>query len=180
MTVSSHPFNGTYLVDRDHSSLQFAVEHMRLSSFRASFEDVHGRVAADAGGISIEGSAPVRSISIKAPPQLREQVIREFFLADEHPEMVFRSTEVELGDDDAAKVTGELTMRGVARTITAAGSYRPPIDDPYGGRRAALELRATIDRRDWGMDWQMPLPDGSDAVGWEVELSANLELVGEA
>lgn len=172
------PFNGTYVVDSDHSSLQFAVEHMRLSRFRASFEDVRGRLAADAGGISIEGSAPVRSISIKAPAQLRDQVIREFFLGDEHPEVTFRSTDVELGDGDSARVTGELTMRGVARPIAAEGSYRPPIDDPYGGRRAALELRTTIDRRDWGIDWQMPLPDGSDAVGWAVELSADLELVG--
>jgi polyisoprenoid-binding protein YceI len=177
---ATQTFNGTYVVDRHHSSLQFAVEHMKLSSFRASFEDVHGRLAADADGISIEGSAPVRSISIKAPPELRDQVIRDFFLGDNHPEVIFRSTEVELGNDDTAKVTGELTMRGVARTITAVGSYRRPIEDPYGAQRAALELRTTIDRRDWGIDWQMPLPDGSDAVGWEVELSANLELVGEA
>ncbi len=177
---ATQTFNGTYVVDRHHSSLQFAVEHMKLSSFRASFEDVHGRLAADADGISIEGSAPVRSISIKAPPVLREQVIRDFFLGDEHPYVSFRSTKVELGDDDTAKVTGELTMRGVARTIDAVGSYRRPIDDPYGSQRGALELRTTIDRRDWGIDWQMPLPDGSDAVGWEVELSANLELVGEA
>jgi polyisoprenoid-binding protein YceI len=172
--------SGTYIVDRDHSSLHFAVEHMRLARFRASFEDVHGRLTADPAGVAIEGSAPVRSISIKAPAQLRDQVIRGFFLGDDHPEVIFRSTEVELDGDQTARVTGELTMRGVARTITAAGSYRPPIDDPYGSQRAALELRTTIDRRDWGIDWQMPLPDGSDAVGWEVELSANLELVREA
>ena len=172
--------SGTYIVDGVHSSLQFAVEHMRLARFRASFEDVRGRLAADSDGISIEGSAPVQSISIKAPPQLRDHVIRGFFLADDHPELIFRSTDVELRDDDTARVTGELTMRGVARTITAEGRYRRPIADPYGARRAALELRATIDRRDWGIDWQMPLPDGSDAVGWQVELSANLELVGEA
>lgn len=168
------------MVDRDHSSLQFAVEHMKLSSFRASFEDVHGRVAANADGVSIEGSAPVQSISIKSPPELREQVIRNFFLGDDHPEVIFRSTEVELVDDDTAKVTGELTMRGVSRTIRAHGSYRRPIEDPYGGQRAALELRTTIDRRDWGMDWQMSLPNGGNAVGWEVEVSANLELIGEA
>ena len=122
----------------------------------------------------------MQSISIKAPPELREQVIRDFFLGDDHPEVILRSTEVELGSDGTAKVTGELTMRGVSRTIRAHGSYRPPIEDPYGGQRAALELRTTIDRRDWGMDWQMPLPDGGNAVGWEVELSANLELIREA
>jgi polyisoprenoid-binding protein YceI len=179
MATATQTFTGTYAVDPNHSSLHFSVEHMRLSRFRASFEDVHGRLAADADGISIEGGAPVQSISIKAPAPLRDQVVRGFFLGDDHPEVSFRSTQVELGDDDTATVTGELTMRGVARTITAVGSYRRPIDDPYGAKRGALELRTTIDRRDWGIDWQMPLPDGSDAVGWEVELSANLELVGE-
>jgi polyisoprenoid-binding protein YceI len=180
MAIATQTFSGTYVVDRDHSSLQFAVEHMKLSSFRASFGDIDGRLAADVGGISIEGGARVESISITAPPELREHVVRDFFQADDHPELSFRSTEVELGEGGAARVTGELTMRGVARAITAEGSYRPPIEDPYGAQRAAIELRTTVDRRDWGVDWQMPLPDGGDSVGWEVELSAELELIEEA
>jgi polyisoprenoid-binding protein YceI len=180
MATAAQTFSGTYVVDRNHSSLQFAVEHMKLARFRASFEDVSGRLEAEPGGIAIEGSAPVRSISIKAPPELREQVIREFFQGDDHPDVSFRSTAVELTDGDSAEVRGELTMRGVSRPITARGSYRAPIDDPFGLQRGAVELRARIDRRDWGIDWQMPLPDGSDSVGWEVEVSASLELVRQA
>jgi polyisoprenoid-binding protein YceI len=102
MATATQTFSGTYVVDRVHSSLQFAVEHMKLSSFRAAFEDVHGRLAANGGGISIEGSAPVQSISIKAPRELREHVVRGFFVGDDHPEVIFRSTQVELGDDDTA------------------------------------------------------------------------------
>jgi polyisoprenoid-binding protein YceI len=179
MATATRTFRGTYVVDRNHSSLQFAVEHMKLSMFRASFDGLDGRLAVDEEGISFEGSAPVQSISIKAPPELREQVIRDFFQGDDHPEVMFRSTAVELVDVDTANVIGELTMRGVSRTITAHGSYRPPIADPFGLLRGALELRTTIDRRDWGMDWQMPLPDGGDAVGWDVEVSVHLELIRE-
>ena len=71
----------------------------------------------------------------------------------------------------------ELTIRGATRTISAHGTYQPTREDPFGGRRAGLELRVTVDRRSWDMNWQMPLPDGSDALGWDVEITAQLELI---
>ena len=64
--------------------------------------------------------------------------------------------------------------------VTATGTYSPTITDPFGVSRAALELRATVDRREWGLDWQLALPDGGDALGWEVEIAAVLELVRES
>jgi polyisoprenoid-binding protein YceI len=182
MTAAVQPFAGTYDLDRAHSSVQFAVTHMGVSTFRASFDDVEGRLVAEEGAVTLTASARVESVSIDEPAELREHVVRgdDFFRADEHPELTFRSTAVELRDDGAAVVTGELTMRGVTRVVTAGGGYRGPVDDPFGGRRVALELRATVDRRAWDLSWQMPLPDGSDALGWDVELSADLELVGGA
>ena len=60
------------------------------------------------------------------------------------------------------------------------GTFAPPTMDPFGLSRAALELRATVDRRSWDLNWQLPLPDGSDALGWEVEITAHLELVQKA
>ena len=109
----------------------------------------------------------------------RDHVVRgaEFFDADAHPIIAFRSTRVELGDDGSATVTGVLTIRGEARTITAHGTYHPPREDPFGSQRAGLELRTSMDRRTWDMNWQLPLPDGSDALGWDVEITAQLELI---
>jgi polyisoprenoid-binding protein YceI len=66
---------------------------------------------------------------------------------------------------------------GISRPITATGTWERPVEDPFGSLRAALELRAVLDRRDWEMSWQQPLPDGADAVGWDVELTVQLELV---
>lgn len=97
-----------------------------------------------------------------------------------HPELTFSSTDVELGGDGSAIVTGELTIRGIGRTIVAEGTYTAPARDPFGTERAALELHATVDRREWDLNWQLPLPDGGDAVGWQVELTAELELVRAA
>jgi polyisoprenoid-binding protein YceI len=60
--------------------------------------------------------------------------------------------------------------------VTATGTFTPPTEDPFGGIRIGFDLEATLDRREWGLDWQMPLPSGGDALGWNVEVSAQLEL----
>jgi polyisoprenoid-binding protein YceI len=128
--------------------------------------------------VELEGHVLAESVSI-VDPAFREHVVRgaDFFDADAHPLITFRSTTVELSDDGAATVSGDLTIRGVSLPVSARGLYRPPTQDPFGTYRAGLELSATVDRRRWGMAWQTPLPDGSDALGWEVELTAHLELV---
>jgi|SRR5579862_1825080 len=182
MSTAAQEFAGTYEIDRTHSSVQFAVRHMQVSLFRASFEGVDGRLVADDSGLRLEGRVPVESVSIPSEPsEFRDHVVRggDFFDADAHPEISFRSTSLEL-DGGRARVAGELTIRGLTRAVTALGTYESPIEDPYGSRRASLELRATVDRRSWNMDWQAALPSGGDALGWEVEVSANLELVEAA
>jgi polyisoprenoid-binding protein YceI len=181
MAVAAQPFTGAFVADRNHSSVLFSVQHMKVSRFRASFADVEARLEADEEGARLEGRARVDSISIADPPELREHVLsgRDFFDADEHPEIRFRSSRVDFGDDGTVRVLGDLELRGIARPIEASGTYRPPVADPYGALRAAIELAATIDRRDWGFDWQMPLPDGADVLDWEVELDVRLELVQE-
>jgi polyisoprenoid-binding protein YceI len=152
---------------------------MNVSTFRAWFGDVDARLIADASERRLEGAARAESISIVDPPAFREHVVRgaDFFDADHHPEILFRSERVDLAENGTATVAGELTIKGLSRPITATGTYQRPVEDPYGSLRAALELRAVLDRRDWGMSWQQPLPDGTDAVGWDVELTVQLELV---
>ena len=181
MSTAILPFTGTYDIDRTHSSVHFAVEHI-VSTFRASFDDIDGRLVGDDAGTTLGAAARVESVSIVDPPEFRDHVVRgdDFFQADVHPELSFRSTDVELRDDGSAIVKGELTIRGITRPVIAEGSYRPPTVDPFGVARAALTLHATVDRRDWGLSWQLPLPDGGDAVGWKVELTAELELVKAA
>lgn len=177
MAVAAQPFEGTYELDPNHSSFQFAVRHLNLSTFRASFADIDARLALEDGALVLEGHARADSISI-VEPDFREHVVRgaDFFEADSHPLIRFRSTRVELADDGGAIVSGELEIRGVSRPVTASGTFAPPTADPFGLMRAALELRATVDRRCWDMRWQLALEDGSDALGWDVEITAQLEL----
>jgi polyisoprenoid-binding protein YceI len=177
MSTTLHPFTGTYEIDPVHSTVQFAVSHI-VSTFRSSF-DVQGRLVVDEDGGSLTATTQVDSVSIEEPTEFRQHVVQgdDFFQAAEHPEITFRSTDVTLADDGQAIVTGELTIKTVKQAIRAVGTYRPPTLDPFGGERAGLKLQTTIDRRDWGFSWQMPLPHGGDALGWEVQLSAELELV---
>jgi polyisoprenoid-binding protein YceI len=179
MSVATQDLAGTYLTDPDHSSFQFAVRHMKVSSFRATFDDVEATLVADEGRLSLEGRARVDSISIANPPEFRAHVVNgeDFFDASNHPAIAFRSDDVQLADDGSATVEGELEIKGITRAVTARGTHQAPVEDPYGAMRTAIELTATVDRREWGMNWQMPLPKGGDALGWEVELTVHLELV---
>ncbi|MBA3429473.1 MAG: YceI family protein [Actinobacteria bacterium] len=182
MAVTTDPLTGVFEADRNHSSFLFAVRHMKVSSFRASFSDVDARLIGDESGLRLEGAARVESVSITDPPEFREHVVRnpDFFDVDNYPQITFRSNQVDLAEDGTATVAGELTIKGISRPVTATGSHQPPVEDPYGSLRSALELQAVVDRRDWELSWQMPLPDGDDVLGWDVELTIHLELIKQA
>ena len=179
MATAVQTADGVYELDKTHSTVQFAVRHIGVSTFRASFGDIDATLRIDDGIAQLEASASVESVSIVDPPEFREHVVRgeDFFAADEHPELTFRSARTDLAEDGAVTVSGELVVRGVSSPVSATGTFFPPTEDPFGGIRAGLELEATIDRRTWGMSWQAPLPNGGDALGWEVSVTAHLELM---
>jgi polyisoprenoid-binding protein YceI len=178
MDTQTSPIAGTFVADKDHSSALFTVQHMKVSRFRASFSDIDARLTGSDAGLSLEGSANVASISITNPPMFRTHVVDgpDFFNVRLFPEIRFRSTDFRVGDDGAVTVEGELTINDVSRPVTASGTLRGPVADIVGGRSASLELTASLDRREWGLGWQMPLPDGDNVLGWDVGLAVNLEL----
>ena len=179
MTTAIEPFSGTFTADRDHSSFQAALRHMGVGSFRTGFDDVEAQLAHDAHGPALTGRARVESIAIRRPAEFRAHVVEgaDFFDARNHPEIRFSSREMTFAPDGTVELEGALTMRGVERPIAARGTYRAPIEDPYGTLRGAIDLVASIDRRDWGMDFQAQLPAGGHVLSWEVEISVHLELV---
>ncbi|MDP2712197.1 MAG: YceI family protein [Solirubrobacteraceae bacterium] len=173
---------GTYSADPIHSSVQAGVRHMGVGAFRTTFTDVTARLTSDDDGLRLDGRVPVRSISIHNPPDFREHVVNgaDFFDASNHPEIAFTSSSVELGADGGVELDGELVIKAIAKPLHASGTWREPVEDLAGGTRTALELRAVVDRRDWDITWQAPLPNGEDALGWDVTLEIQLELVKDA
>jgi polyisoprenoid-binding protein YceI len=178
-TVAAQPFAGTYAAQPVPSTFAFAVRHSGVFWFRGSLSDVAATLGADGDTLALEGSARVDSISVVEPAAMRASVLGpEFFDAERHPEIIFRSTEVRLADYGRAEVEGELTIRGITRPVTASGYYASPRPSAFG-EIAGLELQTSFDRRDFGFDWQMKLPGGGDAVGWEVEVDIDLLLKRE-
>ena len=125
--VAAQPFSGTYRAQPAPSTFAFAVRHSGVFWYRGSLSDVAATLRADGDALALEGSARVDSISVVEPAAMRASVLGpEFFDAERHPEITFRSTAVRLADDGRAEVDGELTIRGVTRPVTASGHYAPP------------------------------------------------------
>ena len=176
-TVAAQPFSGTYRADPVHSSFSFAVRHSGVYRYRGSLSDVWASLHADGAATTLEGSARVDSISIVEPPEFRAHVLGpDFFDAERHPEITFRSTAVRLAGDGRAEVDGELHIRGVTRPVAATGRYEAPRPGAFGGEVAGLQLQTSFDRREFGFEWQMELPGGGDTLGWDVEFDIELRL----
>ena len=178
-SVAVQPFLGAYRALPVPSSFAFAVRHSGVFWYRGSLSDVAGTLRGDGDALALEGSARVDSISVVEPAAMRASVLGpEFFDAERHPEITFRSMAVHLDDDGLVAVDGELTIRGVTRPVSASGRYAAPRQASFG-EVAGLQLQTTFDRREFGFDWQMQLPGGGDAVGWDVEVDIDLLLKRE-
>ena len=177
MSATASPLAGTFNADPVHSSFGFAVRYQGVSLFKGTLD---GATATLSDG-KLEGAAQVESISIKTPAQFRAHVLsEEFFDAANHPRVTFVSDSIELGEDGTAKVAGELTIKGITQPVTAVGTYVAPAADAFGNTRGHLNLEAQIDRTQFDMNWNAPLPSGGKALANEVTLIVELSLVAEA
>jgi polyisoprenoid-binding protein YceI len=166
---------GTWKSDPIHSSVAFAVRHMGVAPFRGGFKDfdatlVDGRLV---------GAARVESISTEDETLTGHLLSPDFFDAERHPELRFEAEEIRRDSDDVV-VSGQLTLKGETKPVELRGSISGPVTDPYGNARIGLELETTIDRTDFGIDWNAELPSGGQMLADEVELTAQLELVQQA
>jgi polyisoprenoid-binding protein YceI len=174
MAATTTPLNGNYTADPIHSSFGFAVKYQGVSVFRGTLDEVSAQLE----GGRLEGTAQVESISIRTPEQFRAHVLSpEFFDAANHPEVRFVSDELDLREDGTAKVTGELTIKGITKPVEATGTWTAPAADAFGNTRGHLNLEAVIDRTEWDMNWNMPLPSGGNVLNNDVTLTVEVSLV---
>jgi polyisoprenoid-binding protein YceI len=177
MSTTSTPLAGTYAADPVHSSFGFAVRYQGVSLFRGTLSEVEASLTDG----RLEGTAKVESISIRTPEQFRAHVLSpEFFDAENHPEVTFTSSEVDVRDDGTAIVDGELTIKGITRPVHATGTWTAPAPDAFGNTRGHLNLEAVVDRTEFDMNWNVPLPSGGKALANEVTLTVDLSLIEQA
>lgn len=166
---------GTYGLDAIHSTIGFGVKYNGVATFRSSFEKYDATLV---DGV-LTGSADVSSITIDEPNFKGHLLGEDFFNAESTPTVTFKSTDVKVAEDGSAEVAGDLTIRGVTKAVVAKGAYSAG-PDAFGNERASFELSTTVDRREFGLNWQNALPNGSDALAWDVTLNVDLQFVKAA
>lgn len=176
MTTAQQQSTGVWTIDKTHSSARFEIEHNSASSFRGGFGDVDAKLEYGPAGLAVTGSVHVESIDM-ADQQMRGHVLSpEFLDAERHPTLDFVSREVAYEDGEAV-IAGDLAIRGERRSVTVRGKIGESFENAYGGRSVAVHLYASIDRTDFGLNWQMQLPSGAPVLGNVVKLEVELELV---
>lgn len=169
---------GTWAVDPVHSSVGFAVTHNGVTTFRSGFD----RYAAQLTGGEqprLEGTVEVGSIAIDEEMLKGHLLSPEFFDTQRFPQLRFASSELSVEEDGTLWVLGELEIHGETREVEAGGRFAQLGGDLAGKERVGLSLEATVDRRNFGLDWQAELPSGGEVLDYAVTISVDLELVRE-
>jgi polyisoprenoid-binding protein YceI len=174
-TVETHVLpSGTWQVDKVHSSIGFAVDYM-AGTFHGTFGDFDAAVTDG----TLNGSAKVASVQVKEENLAAHLQGPDFFDAQSHPELTFTSNAIDR-DGDRVTIDGEITIKGHTETAEITGEISDPIADPYGGERFGLTLQTVVDRDEFGVSWNNPLPSGEPALSNEVTITAELQLSRQA
>ena len=162
---------GTWTVDPVHSRAAFAVRHSGIATFRGHFTEVSAELT---DGV-LTGAVDVASVEVPVAQLKGHLLSPDFFDAEQHPQITFRASDLDL-DGERLTVRGELTMRGVTRDLEAMGSLEGPATYLDGSERISIALETVVNRHDFGVSWNAPLPSGGNAVGDDVTLTVDLQL----
>lgn len=176
--LEDHLGGATWRADAPFSSVTFKVRHLGARDYRAGFRDIDATL--DPVGGTLVASVPVASLDLNNPVIRERMLSAEFLDATRFPEVRWVVSEIAGDDSRSISATGELSIHGHTQTVTASGKIGLPgagLLSPEN--RVGVELSSTIDRRDFGLDWQEALPGGGDTLGWDVTLEALMELVEE-
>ena len=164
---------GTWKADTVHSSVAFEVPYAvatfsgEVPEFEASLVD--GKLA---------GVAKIASLTVKDENLQAHLLAPDFFDAERHPEVRFSGSKL-TRDGDKATLDGEITIKGITKPATLTGTITGPAIDHFGANRVGFKLETVIDRTEFDIKWNMPLPNGDPALANEVTLKADLTLVAQ-
>jgi polyisoprenoid-binding protein YceI len=164
---------GTWKADTVHSSVAFEVPYAvatfsgEVPEFEASLVD--GKLA---------GVAKIASLTVKDENLQAHLLAPDFFDAERHPEVRFSGSKL-TRDGDKATLEGEITIKGITKPATLSGTITGPAVDHFGANRVGFKLETVIDRTEFDIKWNMPLPNGEPALANEVTLKADLTLVAQ-
>ncbi len=165
---------GSWTVDPAHSELGFVARHLMVSKVRGQFTDFSGivTVGEDLASSSAEVTVAMGSIDTRSADRDGHLRSADFFDVENHPEMTFRSTSF-----DGTTLEGELTIKDVTKPVTLDVEFNGLATDPWGNTKAGFELTGTINRKDWGLEWNVALEGGGVLVGDKITLVIDVQLL---
>lgn len=170
-----------WAIDPSHTVSGFTVRHMMISNVTGVFEATSGTIEYRAGEpASVKVDVAIETKSVNTRNAKRDGDLRSdnFLAADSHPLITFRSTRVQNVRADGFDLVGDLTIRGVTRQVVLkVEGPTAPIKDPQGNRRVGATASTTINRRDFGVNWNRALDAGGVVVGDEVKITLEIEAV---
>jgi polyisoprenoid-binding protein YceI len=165
----------TWQIDPAHSSAQFAVKHLMISTVRGAFTSVKGSIQLDDKDItksSVEVTIDVNSVDTRQPDRDKDLKSDHFFDADHFPTITFKSKKVEQVSPGKLKVTGDLTIRGATKEVVLdVDGPTAPIKDPWGNQRIGVNASSKITRQDYGITY------GPGMIGDEISITIDAEMI---
>jgi polyisoprenoid-binding protein YceI len=176
--------NSTWQVDPQHSSAQFAVRHLGLSTVRGAFSKLSGTVSLDDQDITkstVEVTIDVNTVDTREPDRDKDLRSERFFDVAHFPTMTFKSKKVEQVAPGKLRVTGDLTIHGTTKEVVLdVDGLTAPVKDPWGNQRVAASATTKINRQDYGVKWNAKLDNGGVVVGDDVNITIDVELIQKA
>lgn len=161
--------------DPAHSQIQFAVKHMGISTVRGTFDQFTGTIDEE-NGVVKSVTVEVDVASLNTSNNQRDEHLRsvDFFDVGNHPKATFTLTSFDRSGDDVT-ASGDLTLRGVTKSVTLKGEIGGPAKDPWGNQKVSAELETKISRKEWGLVWNVALEAGGVLVSDEVKLRIDVQ-----
>jgi polyisoprenoid-binding protein YceI len=172
----------TWNIDTSHSEIGFSVRHMMISKVRGQFKIFEGNLYIDADHpaySSVTGSIDVASIDTREEQRDAHLRSGDFFDVDSFPKITFQSTRIEHQSSNRYKVYGNLTIKDITREIVFDVTDEGKGQDPWGNQRWGVSATAKINRKDFGLTWNVALETGGWLVGDEITISAEMQLVSQ-
>lgn len=182
LVLSASAFAADYDLDTSHTTAQFAVKHMMVSTVRGTFEKVTGTATIDDKDITKSKasiSIDVNSVQTREPKRDAHLKSPDFFDVANHPTLTFVSTRI-TGTRDDLTIVGDLTIRGVTKSVTLKGEMSQEVKDPWGNQRTSIVANGKLSREQFGLVWNMALEFGGVMVSDEVKLHIEAEAVAVA
>lgn len=171
----------TWQIDPQHSSAQFAVRHLGLSTVRGAFSKLSGNMVFDDQDItksSVEVTIDVNTVDTREPDRDKDLRSEHFFDVAHFPTMTFKSKKVEQVAPGKLRITGDLTIRGTTKEVTLdVDGPTTPVKDPWGNQRLAATATTKINRQDYGVKWNAKLDNGGVVVGDDVNITLDVEMI---